>query len=67
MRDLVCLKCKKEQDVILETSSRAIVKCRYCGAKLRARTNKDGKLSMEEMAEDIAISSLVPKVKPSGG
>ncbi|MCL2862105.1 MAG: hypothetical protein FWE22_06820 [Firmicutes bacterium] len=68
MRELFCIKCKKEQPMSLDTSSRAAMTCVFCGTKQKARTNKNGRLSLEEMevAEDIVIPSKL-NPKPSGG
>ena len=69
MRELFCIKCKKEQPVSLDTSSRAAMTCVFCGNKQKARTNKNGKLCIEEMevAEDFAINKLTVNLKASGG
>jgi len=68
MRELFCIKCKKEQPVCLDKSSRAAVMCVFCGTRQRARTNKDGKLSLEEMeaAEDFVIEKLLQSTLKSG-
>jgi len=68
MRNVVCLKCKKEQNVSIDNSCRAIVDCVHCGARLKAVTNKRGRLSIEEMeaGEDIIITLPNQKLKPSG-
>jgi len=69
MRDLVCTKCEKKQPVSLDRASRVAVTCIQCGTRLRAVTNKNGRLSIEEMeaGEDMAFVAQNSNLKSTGG
>ncbi|MCL2369696.1 MAG: hypothetical protein FWC80_00470 [Firmicutes bacterium] len=49
MKNIVCVSCTRQQPMSIDVSSSVILLCIFCGARLKAKRDKSGRVKIEEI------------------